>query len=188
MPTPRRIPQVAALIVLLAAGCTGTDDGPDQVAQRPSRFTPTAPVTGIGTVSMDCAKAVGGVTAPPDGYVAVLDAVALPDSARVLPLTDAEGTSGGRRFAEAGLLLRVGATAEIGVPSDAAQRPAIAWGELPEPASVLTVPACLPRPDGADWQAFAGGFYAEHPMCVPVTVRAAGREQTLHVPVGAACP
>ncbi|WTW93380.1 hypothetical protein OG216_08305 [Streptomycetaceae bacterium NBC_01309] len=184
---------VAALVtgaLVAVSACSGdTGGGDDQVASRPSRFTPSAPVTGLGTVGLDCASSAEGVPEPPDGYTRVLEAVAVavPDGGRTLELAPAEG-SGGRRFAKQGLVLRTGEGAELSVPSDAAERPAIAWGNILEPVSVITVAPCPDRPESGAWLAFVGGFYAEHPMCVPLTIRTASRETTVHIPLGMPCP
>ncbi|MGW0662213.1 hypothetical protein [Streptodolium elevatio] len=194
MPPRRRTPLPPALVPVLVAGalvavsaCADGSGGDDQVASRPSRFTPSAPVTGLGTVGLDCASSIEGIPEPPDGYLRVLDAVAVPDRDRTLQLALADG-SGDRRFAKQGLVLRAGEGAELSVPSDAAERPAIAWGNIREPVSVITVAPCPEHPGAQAWLAFAGGFYAERPMCVPLTIRTASREATVHVPVGMPCP
>ena len=41
---------------------------------------------------------------------------------------------------------------------------------------------------GGGWAAFAGGYRVDHPACVPVIVRAGGKEQQVHIGVGTACP
>ncbi|WP_436774665.1 hypothetical protein [Yinghuangia sp. YIM S09857] len=187
---PLRAVLCAVLLAVLATGAAACDDGggDDQVAARPSRFVPTAPVTGLGTVGLDCAATADGLAEPPPGDYVVLDAVAVPPGHRELGLLGPSGSAtGNRRFAAYGLVVRTGEGVELSVPADAAERPAIAWGNVGEPVSVITIAPCPRRADGRAWQAFTGGFYAEHPMCVPLTVRTAGRETTVGIAVGMPC-
>ncbi|MCF2529757.1 hypothetical protein [Yinghuangia soli] len=190
-PRPRTV--LAAVLpglVLLVSACTGSDAGPpDQVAQRPSKFTPTAPVTGIGNDTLDCTAAIETITALPDNYANLLDVVGVIAPDTPLTLSPEAARDQGRTFVKTGLVVRAGRAFELGVPSDAAERPAIQWGSRREAASVVTVPACPAREDAGTWMAFVGGFYVEHPMCVPLTVRTPdGKQQTHHIPIGKPCP
>lgn len=178
-------PALVAIVLTAASGCTD-GGGDDQVASRPSRFTPTAPVTGLGTVGLDCMASIEDVDDPPESYTEVLSAVAVPSGDRTLQLSPSDN-SGNRQFAKQGLVIRVGRGVELSVPGDAAERPAISWGDLEAPVSVITVAPCPARPDTKQWLAFAGGFYVERPMCVPLTIRTASDETTVHVPVGMPC-
>jgi hypothetical protein len=41
---------------------------------------------------------------------------------------------------------------------------------------------------GGGWLAYAGGFWIDHPACVPIIVRAGGKQQQVDIGVGTACP
>ena len=47
--------------------------------------------------------------------------------------------------------------------------------------------ATISQVDGARWLAFPGGYHVPEPMCVPLIVRANGRETRAEVRVGAGC-
>ncbi len=67
-------------------------------------------------------------------------------------------------------------------------RVGIRWGNQPLPwASTLQIPAC-PAKGGADWLVYPGGFSVDEPQCVPLVVKADGKQQTRSMPVGTACP
>jgi hypothetical protein len=129
---------------------------------------------------VDCAHDLGG--RPPDaGYRVVLDAVALP-TARLE--AQASGESG-RLFAKQGLLVRAGTAVELTVaPSAAAAGVTIGWGSPGPEGATIRVPAC---PSANGWLAFAGGYTVAEPTCVPLIVRAGGRERRAEVRVGVDC-
>ncbi len=126
---------------------------------------------------MDCAHDIGG-RAPDKSYRLILDAVALP----VGKLQAAESGDSGWLFAKNGLLVRAGTAVELTVApgSDAL----IGWGSPGPVGTTIRVPSC---PAAAGWLAFAGGYHVREAACVPLIVRADGREQQAGVSVGAAC-
>ncbi|MDI2130652.1 hypothetical protein [Yinghuangia seranimata] len=182
-----RLPAVLAVSAIAVAACAAKG-GPGSAEETPSQFHPTAPTTQAADTGLDCSTAVDTLGAVSAGYAVALDTVAFSTSAGVLQLGDTpDPDAEGRRFAKTGLVIRVGESAELSVPADAAERPAILWGNMQEPASEIRIPACPGRPGDKAWIVFAGGFYAERPMCVPLKVRSGGSEQVLMVPVGTAC-
>ncbi|MDI2128274.1 hypothetical protein [Yinghuangia seranimata] len=160
----------------------------------PTGFAVSAPPTADGTSaarpglpSVECSRSIfwrDGLDSPDD--VVVLDTVALwlggaePLQFDGGPYPGADG----RTYAKTGLVVKAGKGAELSVPGDAPERPAIGWGGMDQPAPVVTVPAC---PADKTWIVYAGGFYADRPMCVPLTVRADGREAVVRVPIGTPC-
>ena len=44
------------------------------------------------------------------------------------------------------------------------------------------------RPEGGKWLAYAGGYWIDHPACVPIIVRTGGKQQTVHIGIGTPCP
>ena len=119
---------------------------------------------------------------PPD-YVVVLDNVALPVG-RTLQVNPAGSESELPLFAKHGLVVRAGAAVELQVPPGWETR-VQAW--LGKPGGTRTggnVPAC-PARGQAPWLVFAGGYWVDAPVCVPLIVRTQGREtQVTHWQLG----
>ena len=178
----------AAVLALAVAGCS-----PDPVPApppAPSALTPSAPALATsapaassvspapGTV--DCAHVIGGEEAPSDGAQVVLDAVSLPS--RVLEPHDAGEP--GWLFAKQGLVIRAGTAVELTIDPSVADRATIGWGSPGPQGTTIRVPAC----QGAHrWLAFAGGYTVREPLCIPLIVRANGREQRASISVGTRC-
>ena len=121
----------------------------------------------------------------------VLGVVALPASPAYPALgTALTGDRNGptRLFAKTGLLIKAGATFELDVPSGFSHRLSIGWGGAPStPSHRLIVSHCT-NPGGDRWLAYAGGYWVEHPACVPLVVKTGSTQQQVHIGVGAACP
>jgi hypothetical protein len=171
----------AAVIAMLFAGCTsGT--------VRPSTGTPSPTTRSTAGSVLDCREAsvVDGAGPLP----VVLGVVALPISPRYPALgTSLSGDGHGplRLFAKTGLFFRPGTTFELIVPARFASRLRIGWGNPGTPSQVVEVSNCA-NPGGGGWLAIAGGYWIDHPACVPIIVRAGGQQQQVHVGVGKACP
>jgi hypothetical protein len=119
----------------------------------------------------------------------VLGVVALPASPGYPALgTSLSGNGNGplRLFAKTGLLIRPDATFELIVPAPFTSRLSIGWGSPGIPSHRVLVDNCADT-DGA-WLAYAGGYWIDYPACVPVIVRAGGKQQEVHIGVGTACP
>jgi hypothetical protein len=115
----------------------------------------------------------------------VLGVVALPTSPGYPALgTSLSGDGSGplRLFAKTGLVIRAGTTFELIVPS----RFSIAWGAPGTPSHRVLVRNCGSA--GGGWLDYAGGYWIDHPACVPVIVRSDGKQQLVHIGVGTACP
>ncbi|GAA4444962.1 hypothetical protein [Phytohabitans houttuyneae] len=110
----------------------------------------------------------------------MLDAVALPAGV----LEPQPSGAAGWLFAKQGLLVRAGTAVEVGVAPEAAGDVRIGWGSPGPEGALIRVPAC---PSGNEWLAFAGGYTVRGPVCVPLVVRAHGRQERARVSVGAAC-
>ncbi|SDO25745.1 hypothetical protein SAMN04515671_0330 [Nakamurella panacisegetis] len=117
--------------------------------------------------------------------------VALPASPRARSLQATESGLAGtqtRLFAKTGLLVRAGASLTIGIGPGFADRARIGWGVSPI-AAELTVTDCQDpaRPEGT-WLAYAGGYYVDRPMCLPILITTGRRSAQVSIGVGTTCP
>ena len=172
---------IAAVIAMLLAGCTsGT------VRSSTGKPTPTTRSTAGSVLDCRVASGVDGVAPLP----VVLGVVALPISPRYPALGTAlsgDGNGPLRLFAKTGLFFRPGAKFELIVPARFASRLRIGWGAPGSPSQIVEVSNCA-NPGGGGWLAIPGGYWIDHPACVPIIVRAGGKQQQVHVGVGKACP
>ena len=181
-PTRRRPALVtAALIATMLAGCTsGT------VGSSTAKPSPTTRSTAGSVLDCGGANVVDGV----DQLQVVLGVVALPISPRYPALgTSLSGDGNGplRLFAKTGLFFRPGTKFELIVPVRFASRLRIGWGNPGTPSLTVDVSNCA-SPGRGRWLAIAGGYWIDHPACVPIIVRAGGKQQQVHIGVGKACP
>jgi hypothetical protein len=116
----------------------------------------------------------------------VLGVVALPVSPGYPALQTSLANGPLRLFAKTGLVIRPGTTFELIVPAPFTSRLSIGWG-TERPGRRVVVSNCA-SPGGGGWLAYAGGYWIDHPACVPIIVRADGRQQQVHIGVGTACP
>ena len=190
----RKVPVVTvASVVLLMAACSGDpppEAGPSVSASTPTRSASTTTETPLPTKpSLACGDYID-TEAPPEDLQVVLGVVALPSSPRSAALqTSPTGESGPHRlFAKTGLLIKPGATFELVVPDEFTKRLGIGWANGPAtPASSLSVVSC-PNPKDSEWLAYPGGYWIDRPACVPLIVKAGGKEQLVHIGLGTACP
>jgi hypothetical protein len=168
---------LAILCGLALAGCSGVDQ-PNRAADSPP---PSAAVSATGTAHAGpaCAHDLGG-TAPSDPHRLVLDAVVLPTTT----LVPQESGEPDWLFAKHGLVVRAGTSVEITVAPEVADRVRIGWGSPGPEGTTIHVPACQ---SASGWLAFAGGYTVRSATCVPLIVRANGRQERVGVSVGAAC-
>jgi hypothetical protein len=166
---------------MLLAGCTsGT------VRSSTGKPSPTTRSTAGSVLDCRVASGVDGVAPLP----VVLGVVALPISPRYPALGTAlsgDGNGPLRLFAKTGLFFRPGAKFELIVPARFASRLRIGWGAPGTPSQIVEVSNCA-NPGGGGWLAIPGGYWIDHPACVPIIVRAGGKQQQVHVGVGKACP
>jgi hypothetical protein len=191
------------LVAVMAAGLAGCATA---TANRPAPGARTASVstriltgpassttTESSTVapSFDCGDYIG--TAPAAALAplqVVLGVVALPTSPQnpALP-TSLTGEAGSRRlFAKTGLLIKPGASFELVVPGAYADRVGIGWGNGPITPTRRFVVAHCADSGGTDWLAYPGGYWIDHPACVPLIVTAGGHQQQVHIGLGTNCP
>ena len=189
----------AALIAVMLAGCTsGTvrsstgKPGPTTRSGRTST-RPAGPSTSSATPTagsvLDC-RGVSAVDLAAPLQV-VLGVVALPISPRYPALGTAlsgDGNGPLRLFAKTGLFFRPGTKFELIVPARFASRLRIGWGAPGTPSQIVQVSNCASPGGGGGWLAVAGGYWIDHPACVPIIVRAGGKQQQVHIGVGKACP
>ena len=184
----RRIAAVAA--VLLLFGCTGTNAPSAAPSPTPSSDSAHRAPAVPALAALTCSAPIDGGP-PPDGWQTVLGVVALPAApgARALQAFDSGDATGPALFAKTGLLVRAGQPFELEVPAERDNRVAIGWGNALTfvPSARFAVPAC-PDTFGTGWLAYPGGYWADRPLCLSVTVRAAGGEEQVPVGIGTPCP
>lgn len=174
------------MIAILLTACTSGAGRPVPARQDGSS---TSSGTAGAAAALDCGSFIGAnVRAAP--LQVVLGVVALPASPGSPALqTSLSGDGNGplRLFAKAGLVIRPGSTFELIVPARFASRLRIGWGAPGTPSHRVLVGDCAGT-GGGGWLAYAGGYWVGHPACVPVIVRAGGRQQQVDIGVGTACP
>jgi len=137
---------------------------------------------------LDCGSYIDG-NGPVAPLQVVLGVVALPVSPRYPALQTSlsgDGNAALRLFAKTGLIIRPGTEFELIVPARFTSRVSIGWGDPGTPSHLVVVDNCLNS--GGGWLAYAGGYWIDHPACVPIIVRAGSRQQQVRIGVGRACP
>jgi hypothetical protein len=178
---------------MLLAGCTSSDvaPGPGKAGSSATsgRAQPSSPAAApVGESVLACGNFIDGnaLAAP---LQVVLGVVALPVSPGYPALqTSLSGYGSGalRLFAKTGLVIRPGITLELIVPASFADRFRIGWGTSAAPSQRVVVNNC--SNPGGGWLAYAGGYWIDHPACVPIIVRAGGKQREVHIGVGTPCP
>ena len=191
----RRVLAPAAATLLLA-GCAsgGTATATRSSASSASASVPVSPGSTGGapateTATLTCGDAIDGGP-PPEDSEEVLGVVALPTSPAhtALQAAGSGDPAAPRLFAKTGLLIRAGSAFELTVSPPPGNAVGIAWGNPgPEPTRRFAVPAC-PDTFGTGWLAYPGGYWADRPLCLPVTVRVQDMVRQVAIGVGAACP
>ena len=178
----------AAVIATMLAGCTSGTVRSSTGKPGPTARSGHASATPSAKSVLDC-SGVGAVDVVAPLQV-VLGVVALPISPRYPALGTAlsgDGNGPLRLFAKTGLFFRPGTKFELIVPARFASRLRIGWGNPGTPSQIVEVSNCA-NPGGGGWLAIAGGYWIDHPACVPIIVRAGGKQQQVHIGVGKACP
>jgi len=194
-----------SVLALTGVGCGGGGDedsapdagtpssldssaGPSRGGSTPATGSSLGPVDdGAGTVA--CNEAIGELSSLPSEYTVVADSVALP---RRMPLqaernTTVPASDPAAYFAKYGLVVHVGVAVDLTVAPSSADDAAMGWGRG-DPGPAVQVPACSAHKDGSAWLAFAGGYYASTPRCVPIEVRTPSGTESVGVGVGVTCP
>jgi hypothetical protein len=162
-----RRPFVQAVVGLaLLGGCTATA-APDAAP----RTTASRSVSLAEVTTLTCAGAIDG-SPPTSDYETVLGVVALTTHV-VLGASDSGEPRAPALFAKVGLLIRANQSFELDTAPRGDDRVAIGWG--------------CPDTYGTGWLTYPGGYWADRPLCLPLTLRAGGREQQVRIGVGAAC-
>lgn len=185
-----------AIGALLVASCTSGSTGPEPVTKVPTSSTstglvrPRPPASPAAGSELSCGNYIDSHASIAPLKV-VLGVVALPVSPAYPALgTSRTGATAGptRLFAKTGLVVKPGVNFEVVVPPAFDHRVEIGWGGQPStPTSRVVVSNCA-NPDSTGWLAYPGGYWVDHPACVPLIVKVGIRQQEVHVGVGAACP
>lgn len=205
-PFPGALLAAAALALPLLAGCTGTPAaGPAGTAGTSARAPSTQPVQAssaditphaVGSsLPFECGNPVG--VGPTAAELAGPGAIGVPGlvyiSASATGGTSIQWGGGasyqGLHFSKVGLVLKAGEALTLEVPADLRGHMKIGWSNFGFTlADSLSIPGCTSSQGNADWLVYPGGFWLDAPACVTLTVRHGGPVETLHVPLGTACP
>jgi hypothetical protein len=187
-PAPRRRPAgiaLAAVAIALVVAVIGTvvviDRTTDDDASVATKRAPLPPARAI-----TCATANGSVERLGNGMQPVLGRVGLP-TGRPLQLGVGNGTAAWPRFAKQGLMVQRAKPFELIIPEAWRIRARMSWGQSPLTVR-LRVQGCPASTPGAKWLAFAGGFYAERQLCLPLIVKTATERRTVKIGIGMQCP
>jgi hypothetical protein len=182
---PGRTAGLVATALLLTACTAGTERSAAPAgsstpgSSTPSRTTSSAPASTGDQPVADTTSIICEL---------VLDAVALPTRPGYSALQGADSGSTPRLFAKTGLLVRAGVESRVELPASVASNVGIGWSGWPaQPSRTVVVPAC-PDLEGTGWLTFAGGYWADQPLCLPVDVRAGDRQQRVEIGIGTPCP
>lgn len=187
----------AAVIAMLLAACTSGTGSPGNgktgpaatagyTSGRPNGLATSSATPAAGS-ALDCGNFID-LNARAAPLQVVLGVVALPASPGypALQTFRTGGNGQPRLFAKAPLIVRPGTTFELIVPARFTSRLSIGWGTPGTPSHRVLVDNCADT--GGEWLAYSGGYWIDHPACVPVIVRAGGKQQQVHIGVGTACP
>jgi hypothetical protein len=179
----RTWPLGLAAVVLLTACTGGQPVARTSAPPPPTTASPSSPPS-RGPNDIDCDHSIASLPTPSPGTRVYLGVVALPN--RVLQaVRDQEGWL----WAKQGLEVLAGSTVELTLTPAVRDHAWIGWGSPARRSPTQRLANCA-RPGCAHdcgWLAFAGGYWVERPMCLPIVVRSGDRESTARVPVGAAC-
>ena len=197
--TPAITPAIIAAALLLGA-CSAAPTGNQNTGASPVSSPRQAPATSsrataplgsaeAGSATLECTN-YSDAQPPPADFQIVLGVVALPTSPRAAALgttsvNDPDPSL--RLFAKTGLFIKVGTPFELIVPDQPAGRLAIGWGPNSTPSRRVIVANCA---DGrhTGWLDYPGGYWLSAPACVPLIVRADGKDQLVHIGLGTPCP
>ena len=171
---------------------TQTDGGPRPVRNRRPDVGSSARHSASDVRDLPCREFIA--TQPPAHDMrVVLGVVALPTSPhsrRALQTTRSDlHDPTARLFAKSGLDIRAGARLGLIVPDPVRDQFSIGWGNAGEGhrGTTIVVDACT-GPKGANWLAYAGGYYVRDPFCAPLIVAAHQQRRRVRIGVGKACP
>jgi hypothetical protein len=166
------------MLAWLSGACVGSPP--------PAPVVTTAVPTGD---ALHCADAIDVVSAVPSEFTAVLGVVALPTGRVLQTAPSGQSDPAARLFAKQGLVVRVGAVVDLRIGADRAGHARIAWGNPGKVADHVRVEVsdCLGF-GTSSWVAFAGGYYVDEPMCLPIVVGSGAVQEVVRIAVGTACP
>lgn len=184
----------ALAISFMLSACTSSGrpapgrSTPNTNTPASTRIGPANAPTPASASALKCTDAIG-TQAHPRPATTVLGVVDLPISPETPALGTARTGNGNgplRLFAKTGLAIKPGARFELIVPAQFADRLSIGWGDPGTPSHRVTVDNCGTQ--GGAWLAYAGGYWIDHPACVPIIVRVGDQQRTVHIGLGTACP
>ena len=184
---------ITACALLLVASACSSGAGTSASTATNSRLPDTTMVSSTSVVltatrtTLKCADQIGW-HAPAPGFSVVFGRVALPTKKSLGAVKLHPKNPHSRYWAKQGLGVKPGTSFELVVPAAWASRLTIQWGNPGTPTTHLWVTNCHSKKAGAHWLAFAGGYTVDKPACVPLVVKAGGRQRTVHIGVGKACP
>jgi hypothetical protein len=148
------------------------------LSSGPGIASPSAGVSDAGLLV--CRSVISAQPAPPPDLEVVLGDIALPTGMTLETSPSGEADPAARLYAKWGLAVRAGAVADVRVAPGWEDRARVAWGQQPLTLGLgVHVPAC-PVPcqystctsseRASQWLGFAGGYFVDQPMCLPLIV------------------
>lgn len=140
-------------------------------------------------VAFDCRDSIEQLSELPDGYLAVLDRVAFPETELHQQGRSEEIEAGSGvfwRFSKMGLLIKEDAGFTIRVADESRGNALISWSNTgsPGPVEGLTTEGC--SGDEA-WLVYPGGVWVIEQACVTLTVETDGDSETVELPIAKTC-
>ena len=165
---------------------------PGSAATQPEKpdttmVSSTSVVLTAARTTLKCADQVGWLRTPP-GVFRVVRPGGAPDQEGVQRGSPPPSQPNSKFWAKAGLVDQARHIVRADRPGRMGDTPHDRVGKPGHATTHLWVTSCRSRKAGAHWLAFAGGFTVNKPACVPLIVKAANEQRTVHIGVGKACP
>ena len=148
----------------------------------------TSIVLTAARTTLNCADQLGWPRTPPAGYAVSYGRVALPTTKAFSAVRLDPSKPNSKFWAKQGLLIKPGTSFELVVPAAWTSRLTVGWGNPAHATTHFWVTGCASKQAGAHWLAYAGGFTINKPACIPLIVKTATAQRTVHIGVGNACP
>ncbi len=113
--------------------------------------------------------------------------MAVPDATVMSVQDSGEADPAARLFAKWGLVVRAGRVVDLRVAPGWPDRARLGWGGTSTPAATVTVHACPPEGEPAQWVAFVGGTWVAQAACVPLIVTSNGQTDHVNLGIGTPC-
>lgn len=169
------------LLAVATAGCT---------------WSP-APTAELSYQAFNCADPIDILDEPPDGWLPVLDVIALPDDS-ILEWGSLDDEVG-RTFSKVGLVIRADEPLTMSIADASLPNAVMGWNDgSTAPGVAIEIPGCsgtcatdhqpnCPLGESGKWIVYPGGVWTIEPACVQIEIAAGKRSTTAELPIGVEC-